>query len=83
MMSPAKSEGLSLVVGESALKWSLVVGARQVGFVDDEPHLAACGSLGDRLGTLVDLPAICEANGVDRVLVAFSRGSVFRRHGAY
>jgi exopolysaccharide biosynthesis polyprenyl glycosylphosphotransferase len=46
-----------------------------LGFVDDEPRLPATETLGNYLGRIADLPAVCERTGVDRVLVAFSKSS--------
>ena len=46
-----------------------------LGFVDDEPHLPPGAALHSRLGTIHDLPGICTAMSVDRVLVAFSQSS--------
>jgi exopolysaccharide biosynthesis polyprenyl glycosylphosphotransferase len=46
-----------------------------LGFVDDEPRLPTTETLGEYLGPIADLPAVCEKTGVDRVLVAFSKSS--------
>jgi exopolysaccharide biosynthesis polyprenyl glycosylphosphotransferase len=43
-----------------------------LGFVDDEPHLAAGHPPCRRLGTIDDLPRVCAESAADRVLVAFS-----------
>jgi exopolysaccharide biosynthesis polyprenyl glycosylphosphotransferase len=46
-----------------------------LGFVDDNPYPSEAGSLGTPLGTLFDLPQLCDERGVDRVLIAFSQSS--------
>ena len=46
-----------------------------LGYVDDEPYLAAGEPPCKRLGTIADLPRVCAETGANRALVAFSSTS--------
>jgi exopolysaccharide biosynthesis polyprenyl glycosylphosphotransferase len=70
-----------VIVGSGSVATSLAQRLKRcadielLGFVDDNPYPSQAGPLGTPLGTLFDLPQLCDERGVDRVLVAFSQSS--------
>lgn len=70
-----------VIVGSGSVATSLAQRLKRcaeielLGFVDDNPYPSEAGPLGAPLGTLFDLPQLCDERGVDRVLVAFSQSS--------
>lgn len=67
--------GSGAVAASLARRLSRCADIRLVGFVDNDPHQAQRTLLPAYLGTLEDLPRLCEKTRVDRVLVAFSQSS--------
>jgi exopolysaccharide biosynthesis polyprenyl glycosylphosphotransferase len=68
--------GSGSVAASLALRLARCADIELVGFVDDKPHVVAAGTLGAvPLGTILDLPRVCDEKAVDRVLVAFSQSS--------
>ncbi len=72
----------TLIVGSGVIATDLVdklrtqahFGLEPIGFVDDDPHPLHAASL-PCLGRLEHLPSVIDHQGVDRVIIAFSRAS--------